>query len=79
VCIDLDHAGDRIRLSITDDGPGVGEAEAPELFNRFMRVDRSRSTPGHGLGLAMVAAIVAAHSGKAAIASRPGFGVHITV
>lgn len=79
VRIDLVQADDRIRLSITDDGPGVGDDEAPELFNRFARVDRSRSTPGHGLGLAMVAAIVAAHSGKAAIASRPGFGVHITV
>jgi signal transduction histidine kinase len=79
VRIGLDLADDRIRLSITDDGPGVEEHDAPELFNRFARVDRSRSTPGHGLGLAMVAAIVAAHSGKAAIASRPGFGVHITV
>lgn len=79
VRIDLVQADGRIRLSITDDGPGVEEDEAPELFNRFARVDRSRSTPGHGLGLAMVAAIVAAHSGKAAIASRPGFGVHITV
>ncbi|WP_439487150.1 sensor histidine kinase [Blastomonas fulva] len=79
VRINLDQAGDSIRLRITDDGPGVEENEAPELFNRFARVDRSRSTPGHGLGLAMVAAIVAAHSGKATIASRPGFGVHITV
>ena len=79
VRIDLVQADGRIRLSITDDGPGVGQNEAPELFNRFARVDRSRSTPGHGLGLAMVAAIVAAHSGKAAIASRPGFGVHITL
>ncbi len=79
VRIDVDQADDRIRLKVTDDGPGVEEDEAPELFNRFARVDRSRSAPGHGLGLAMVAAIVAAHSGKAAIASRPGFGVHITV
>lgn len=79
VRIALDQADDRIRLKITDDGPGVGEDQAPGLFNRFARIDRSRSTPGHGLGLAMVSAIVAAHSGKAAIAARPGFGVHITV
>ncbi len=79
VRIVLDRADDSIRLIIADDGPGVEEDEAQELFNRFARVDRSRSTPGHGLGLAMVAAIVTAHSGKAAIAARPGFGVHISV
>lgn len=77
VSIALESARNGISLAVTDDGPGVGANEAPELFNRFARVDRSRSTPGHGLGLAMVAAIVAAHSGKAAIAPRPGFGVHV--
>ncbi len=75
IAIESDRHG--IRLAVTDDGPGVGEKDAPELFNRFARVDRSRSTPGHGLGLAMVAAIVAIHSGKAIIAPRPGFGVHV--
>jgi len=79
VRIALESTQNGISLAVTDDGPGVSENEAPELFNRFARVDRSRSTPGHGLGLAMVAAIVAAHSGKAAIAARPGFGVHITL
>lgn len=77
VSIVLETTGTGIRLSVADDGQGVSEDEAPNLFNRFARVDRSRSTPGHGLGLAMVAAIVAAHSGRAAIAGRPGFGVHI--
>ena len=77
VRIALESTQNGISLAVTDNGPGVSENEAPELFNRFARVDRSRSTPGHGLGLAMVAAIVAAHSGKATIAPRPGFGVHI--
>ena len=66
-----------VSTAVTEDCAGVSENEAPDLFNRFARVDRSRSTPGHGLGLAMVAAIVAAHSGSATIAPRPGFGVHI--
>jgi len=77
VHLDLESTHDCIRLAVTDDGPGVSEKEAPELFNRFARVDPSRSTPGHGLGLAMVAAIVAVHSGRATIAPRPGFGVYI--
>jgi len=75
IALESAHLG--ISLAVTDNGPGVSENEAPELFNRFARVDRSRSTPGHGLGLAMVAAIVAAHSGRATIAPRPGFGVHV--
>lgn len=76
VSIALESTRNGIRLAVSDNGPGVGEMEAPELFKRFARADRSRSTPGHGLGLAMVAAIVAAHSGRATIDSRPGFGVH---
>lgn len=79
VCITLESTRDVTSLAVTDDGPGVSEKQAPELFNRFARGDRSRSTPGHGLGLAMVAAIVSAHSGKATIAPRPGFGVHISL
>ena len=77
VRVALESCRNGISLAVTDDGPGVNEKEAPELFNRFARGDRSRSTPGYGLGLAMVAAIVAAHSGKVTITPCPGFGVHV--
>lgn len=77
VRIGLRSADHRIRLTVADDGPGVEAGVAPALFNRFARADGSRSTPGHGLGLAMVAAIAAAHSGSATIAPRPGFAVHV--
>lgn len=79
VAIALERSGNSIRLAVTDDGPGVADDEGAKLFNRFARADRSRSTPGHGLGLAMVAAIVAAHSGTATITPRPGFGIFITL
>lgn len=75
----LESSKEAVRLAVTDDGPGVASHETTGLFNRFARADRSRSTPGHGLGLAMVAAIVAAHSGQARITPRPGFGVHIVL
>jgi signal transduction histidine kinase len=55
-----------ISLAVTDDGPGVA-GDATRLFERFARDERSRTTNGHGLGLALVAAITAAHRGKASI------------
>ena len=43
-------------LTVEDDGPGVAAADLPLLTNRFFRGERSRSTPGNGLGLSLVAA-----------------------
>jgi signal transduction histidine kinase len=48
-------------LSVTDDGPGVPEAERRRVFDRFYRLERSRTTPGSGLGLAMAAAAAKLH------------------
>lgn len=48
-------------LSVADNGPGVSDADAPHLFERFFRSDASRGTPGAGLGLALVAAIAELH------------------
>ena len=77
VRISLGCADDSIRLAVSDNGPGVASGQIDALFNRFTRADGSRSTPGHGLGLALVAAVVAAHGGKAKISSGPGFSVDI--
>ncbi|MBY0306577.1 MAG: HAMP domain-containing histidine kinase [Sphingomonas sp.] len=65
-----------VRLIVADNGPGVGGGTA-NLFERFTRGERSRTTPGHGLGLAMVAAIATAHTGTARITPPPGFGVEV--
>ena len=46
-------------LSVADDGPGVPAADRERLFDRFYRLERSRSTPGSGLGLALVQAVEA--------------------
>lgn len=64
-----------VTLTISDDGPGVDPADAGRLFQRFSRSERSRSTDGHGLGLALVHAIAAAHHGSARLGSGPGFMV----
>jgi len=49
------------RLMVEDDGPGVGVDDLPRLTDRFYRGERSRTTPGNGLGLSLVAAVAELH------------------
>ncbi|MDB5690464.1 MAG: hypothetical protein JWL91_2340 [Sphingomonas bacterium] len=64
------------QLMVADDGPGVPEHERDKVIRRFYRMDRSRHTPGAGLGLALVSAIAVLH-GSAVILedNRPGLRV----
>lgn len=48
-------------LSVADNGPGIPAAERNKVLERLYRLDRSRNTPGHGLGLSLVAAVAALH------------------
>jgi signal transduction histidine kinase len=59
--------GRRPVLSVTDDGPGVPAAERERLFDRFYRLERSRSTAGNGLGLALVAAVARLHAAEVSL------------
>ena len=63
-------------LEVADDGPGLSPGEAARIFDRFYRTDvaRSRCKGGVGLGLSIVASIVAAHHGDVAVESSPGQG-----
>jgi two-component system OmpR family sensor kinase len=64
-----------------DEGPGIADADRPRVFERFYRADRSRSRErgGSGLGLSIVAAVVAAHGGDVDVQSTPGEGTTIRV
>jgi heavy metal sensor kinase len=76
VAVLLETAGDEVRISITDTGPGIPEEDQPHVFDRFYRVDRARSkkSGGSGLGLAISKEIVESHDGRMELKSKPGAG-----
>jgi signal transduction histidine kinase len=79
ITVKVAKAGRGAVLSVADDGPGVPEAERERLFDRFYRLERSRSTPGSGLGLALVAAVAKLHGAEVTLASRdPGLEVRVS-
>ncbi len=63
-------------LEVADQGPGLRASQAERVFERFYRADqaRTRKAGGAGLGLAIVAALVAAHGGTVSVDSTPGHG-----
>ncbi len=63
-------------LEVRDSGPGLEPSQLDRVFERFYRGDQSRSreSGGIGLGLSIVASIVAAHGGSVSVASQPGAG-----
>ncbi|MDB5448386.1 MAG: sensor histidine kinase [Phenylobacterium sp.] len=66
-------------LSVRDDGPGVPVEAREHLFDRFVRLERSRSTPGSGLGLALVAAVARLHDASVElIDASPGLEVKVS-
>ena len=56
--------GATVTLAIADDGPGVAPEDRARITRRFVRLDRSRSEEGHGLGLALVEAVAGLHGGS---------------
>ena len=70
---------DNIVLEIIDQGPGISEEDQDHLFTRLYRGDKSRHTPGIGLGLNLVKAIVEAHQGTITLTNEfPGVRARIT-
>ena len=67
-------------IIIKDNGIGIEKEHLDKIWNRFYRVDKSRSAgEGFGLGLSMVRFIVDIHGGSIAVKSKPGYGTTFTV
>jgi signal transduction histidine kinase len=65
-------------LSVSDHGPGIAEEDRARVLERFVRLDASRSKPGSGLGLSLVAGIVKLHQGQIALEDNaPGLTVKL--
>lgn len=79
--IETEETSGRAILRVLDRGPGLTEDVVEEIFRPFFRADasRSRASGGTGLGLAVVAAIVAAHEGHVSAANRPRGGVEFRI
>ncbi len=78
VCAAQDR--DTVSMTVQDDGPGIPPAERSRVTERFYRLDQSRSLPGNGLGLSIVAATAALHWGKLELQdAAPGLTAHIVL
>lgn len=72
--------GTRVRVEISDDGPGIPEPLLKKVFQRFFRVDPSRHETGNGLGLTLAAAVTALHQGEIGLRNlHPGLEVTVSL
>ena len=80
VHVDATRRGGLIDIVVSDSGPGIPPADLTRVFERFYRVDKSRSRPGGtGLGLAIVRHLVQLHGGTVTAENRPEGGARFTV
>jgi signal transduction histidine kinase len=71
--------GEHVCVEVADDGPGIPEELRDKIFERFYRLEQSRSTPGHGLGLSLVAAVAEQHEAWIELLdNKPGLLMRLT-
>lgn len=79
VTVSLNRENDEAVAIVSDDGPGVPPEEHDKLFQRFYRREASRTRPGYGLGLALVAAIAELHGARVKVGTNAAGGFSISI
>jgi signal transduction histidine kinase len=80
VDVQADARGGVARIVVSDRGPGVPDTERDRVLSRFVRLEESRSEPGSGLGLSLVAAVARLHGGKLRLEdNEPGLRVVLSL
>jgi signal transduction histidine kinase len=78
VTVEVKEADGGAVISVADDGPGIPVDEYQHVFKRFYRLERSRRTPGNGLGLSLVAAVARLHGARIEMLDNlPGLKVQL--
>jgi len=79
VLLEARQEEETVLIAVTDSGTGISDKDLPHVCERFYRADRSRSTPGTGLGLSLVQSIVKAHGGELQVVSNETSGTRVTI
>jgi signal transduction histidine kinase len=79
VIVAAHEAAGEMVVTVEDFGEGISAADLPHIFKRFYRADRSRSSAGHGLGLALAESIARAHGARIEVDSSEGAGSRFRV
>jgi len=80
ISIDLAELPDAIEIAVADNGPGIAPEDRARVLKRFVRLEKSRTEPGTGLGLSLVQAVARLHGGSVRLEdNRPGLRVVLTL
>ena len=80
VDVGLEDKGDTVDIVVADRGPGVPKIDQERVLQRFVRLQPSRSIPGSGLGLSLVAAVARLHGGSISLEdNQPGLKVRLSL
>ncbi|MBN2453137.1 MAG: HAMP domain-containing protein [Candidatus Omnitrophica bacterium] len=79
VTITIGRTSGSASVTITDNGIGMSKDQADHIFDRFYRIDKSRTEQGFGLGLSIVKSVIDSHSGAIKVDSAPSRGTTFTV
>ncbi|MCZ7595281.1 MAG: HAMP domain-containing histidine kinase [Hyphomicrobium sp.] len=80
ISIDLHNLADSVEICVADNGPGIAPQDRERVLKRFVRLEKSRTEPGTGLGLSLVQAVARLHGGAVRLEdNHPGLRVVLTL